>query len=157
MRIGQGIDVHPLVNGRPLILGGVTIPFDRGLAGDTDGDVLTHALMDALLGALSFGDLGSWFKPDDPDVRGQSSVNLLTRVMDLVRQERYRIVNCDTTIVAERPRMRPYVANMRNILAPHLAIAEKDLSIKATTTDRLGFLGQGEGILATAVVLLDCQ
>lgn len=155
MRIGQGIDVHPLVAGRPLVLGGALIPYERGLEGDTDGDVLTHAIVDALLGALVLGDLGTWFSPDQPGVAGASSIDLLRQTMRMVGEKGFRVIHCDSTVVAERPRLRPYIGSMRNNLAGPLGLPVDRLSIKATTTDRLGAVGRGEGILATAVVLLE--
>ncbi|POB11241.1 2-C-methyl-D-erythritol 2,4-cyclodiphosphate synthase [Sulfobacillus sp. hq2] len=153
-RIGQGIDVHPLVEGRPLIVGGVGIPYDRGLEGDTDGDVLTHALMDAILGALALGDLGTYFKSDDPRVQGASSLTLLQQVVVMMKHHGYQLVSADMTIVAQKPKMAPYILAMRENLS---RVCECDLdrmSVKATTTDHLGALGREEGIMALCVVLL---
>ncbi len=153
-RVGQGIDVHPLVEGRPLVLGGVHIPHGYGLDGDTDGDVLTHAIMDALLGALALGDLGTYFSQDQPTVAGARSVTLLTEVYAMIASRGYRIVNIDATVVAEAPKLRPHVPTMALQLADTLGIQPDQVSIKATTTDHLGAMGRREGILATAVVLL---
>lgn len=154
IRIGQGIDVHPLAPGRPLVLGGVTVPFDRGLEGDTDGDVLTHAIMDALLGAMALGDLGRWFRKGDPGIQGASSIALLGQVMTLVDQKGYQVGNLDCTVVAQRPRLRPYVSHMVSRLVPVLNASPEAVSIKATTTDRLGAIGREEGMMALAVVIL---
>lgn len=153
-RIGQGIDVHPLVEGRPLIVGGVSIPYDRGLEGDTDGDVLTHALMDAILGALALGDLGTHFKKGDPGVDGASSLLLLQKVADMMHERHYRLWSADMTVVAEHPRMAPYISAMRINLSRACSCPVDLLSVKATTTDHLGALGRGEGIMALCVVLL---
>ena len=153
-RIGQGYDVHPLVAGRPLILGGVEIPFDRGLDGHSDADVLLHALGDALLGAAGLGDLGSHFPPDDERWRDADSSDLLRRIVALVGQSGYRVINCDATVVAERPKLLPYRDAIRNRVADLLGIDSQAVGIKATTNERLGSLGRGEGIAALAVVLL---
>ena len=153
-RIGQGYDVHPLVAGRPLILGGVEIPFDRGLDGHSDADVLLHALGDALLGAAGLGDLGSHFPPDDERWRDADSSDLLRRILALVGQSGYRVINCDATVVAEGPRLLPYRDAIRNRVADLLEIDSQAVGIKATTNERLGSLGRGEGIAALAVVLL---
>ncbi len=153
-RLGQGIDVHPLVKGRPLVLAGVEIPYQYGLDGDTDGDVLTHAIMDALLGALALGDLGTYFSSDQPDVVGARSVTLLGQVNDMIRSHGYRIANIDTTVVAEAPKLRPYVPMMTVQLAEVLGLESAQVSVKATTTDHLGAMGRQEGIMAIAVVLL---
>lgn len=152
MRIGQGFDTHPLVNGRALVLGGVKIPYERGLAGDSDGDVLCHAIMDALLGALALGDLGRWFTPDN--ARGAYSLDLLGEVSRMVEAQGFWVINVDSTVVAEKPKLAPHVPLMREALADRLGVAVEAVSVKATTTDRLGALGRQEGILATAVVLL---
>ncbi len=154
MRIGQGIDVHPLVSGRPLILGGVPVPFERGLNGDTDGDVLTHALMDAILGALALGDLGKHFRADDPAVQGASSLDLLKIVVDMMRAAHYFLHSADMTVVAQAPRLSPYTAAMRKMLSQGCACPYDKISVKATTTDFLGPLGRSEGMMALAVVLL---
>ncbi|PSR33573.1 MAG: 2-C-methyl-D-erythritol 2,4-cyclodiphosphate synthase [Sulfobacillus benefaciens] len=153
-RIGQGIDVHPLVAGRDLVLGGVTIPHRFGLEGDTDGDVLTHAIMDGILGALALGDLGQYFRRGQPEVDGARSITLLQHVCDLMKEKRYVIGNVDATVVAEMPKLAPYRQQMQDILARALEVEPSQVSIKATTTDHLGMLGREEGIMAQAVVLL---
>lgn len=154
MRIGQGIDVHPLVEGRPLILGGVEIPYHRGLDGDSDGDVLTHACIDAILGALALGDLGHWFSASDPRIKGASSVTLLMQVMEVIRARGYRLSNLDSTVITQAPRLAPFIPRMRARLALGLGAPPEAVSIKATTTDGLGFLGGGQGVAALAVVVL---
>lgn len=153
-RVGQGIDVHPLVKGRSLVLGGVHIPHEYGLDGDTDGDVLTHAIMDALLGALALGDLGTYFSQDQPEVVGARSVTLLGQVGAMVAEHGYRIAHIDTTVIAEAPKLRPHVLMMRSQLASGLGLQADQVSVKATTTDHLGAMGRQEGIMATAIVLL---
>ena len=154
-RIGQGYDVHPLVRGRPLVLGGETLPFDRGLAGFSDADVVLHALGDALLGAVGLGDLGAHFPPDDPEWRDADSVDLLRRIVDLVGRAGFEVVNCDLTIIAEEPRMAPHIDSMRRRIGRILAVDAGRVSIKATTHERLGSLGRGEGIACLAVALLE--
>ncbi|HBQ96556.1 MAG: 2-C-methyl-D-erythritol 2,4-cyclodiphosphate synthase [Firmicutes bacterium] len=153
-RIGQGIDVHPLVEHRALVLGGVAIPFHKGLEGDTDGDVLTHAYMDAILGALAIGDLGTYFHANDPGVRGAKSLQLLERVAGMMTDKGYQIVSADMTVMAERPRLALFVPTMRQNLSHASGCPLDALSIKATTTDHLGAIGREEGILALATVLL---
>jgi 2-C-methyl-D-erythritol 2,4-cyclodiphosphate synthase len=153
-RIGVGYDVHRLTTGRPLILGGVEIPFQQGLAGHSDADVLSHALGDALLGAVGLGDLGRLFPDSDSQYKGISSLRLLERILFLIHQKGYKIGNLDTTIVAQEPRLAPYIEKMQAALAPVLHISVDQLSIKATTTEGLGFAGRQEGIAAYAVVLL---
>jgi 2-C-methyl-D-erythritol 2,4-cyclodiphosphate synthase len=157
MRIGTGFDVHALIAGRPLVLGGVTIPFDRGLAGHSDADVLLHALADALLGALALGDIGHFFPDTDPRWRGANSRDLLRQVMTHVGSQGWSIANVDTTIIAEAPRLAPHVPAMRANIASDLGCDVGRVSIKAKTTERLGFTGRGEGIAAEAVVLLVAQ
>ncbi|MGE5380978.1 MAG: 2-C-methyl-D-erythritol 2,4-cyclodiphosphate synthase [Methylocystaceae bacterium] len=157
MRIGQGFDVHPLVAGRKLILGGVTIAFDRGLLGHSDADVLTHAIMDALLGAAALGDIGQYFPPSDPQYAGADSLVLLKRVKNLVREDGYRIVNIDSTVIAEKPRLAEYIPEMREKIAEALEVPASCVSIKATTSEGLGFTGRGEGIAALAVALISKQ
>lgn len=153
MRIGIGYDVHPLVTGRPLILGGVTIPYERGLDGHSDADVVVHALCDALLGALALGDLGQHFPSSDARWRGVSSLRLLTHVTSLVAAQHYTLGNADMTIVAQRPRLAPYVPQMIQTLAATIGVEPGRLSVKATTTDGLGFTGTGAGIAAYVVCL----
>lgn len=154
MRIGHGFDVHALVDGRACIIGGVNIPYDKGLLGHSDADVLTHALMDALLSAARLGDIGLYFPPSDPSFEGASSLVLLSRVVALVRKAGFEIEDCDCTIAAEAPRLTPHRDNMRRNLADVMAIDEDRIGIKATTTEGLGFVGRGEGIAAWACVLL---
>ena len=153
-RIGVGYDVHRLAAGRPLILGGVEIPFPQGLAGHSDADVLSHALGDALLGALGLGDLGRHFPDSDLQYKGISSLRLLERIFFLIREKGYKIGNVDATVVAQEPKLVPYFEKIRAALAPVLQISVDQISIKATTTEGLGFAGRQEGIAAYAVVLL---
>ncbi|MGQ9687955.1 MAG: 2-C-methyl-D-erythritol 2,4-cyclodiphosphate synthase [Desulfobaccales bacterium] len=154
MRIGFGYDAHRLTPGRPLILGGVDIPHSQGLSGHSDADVLTHALGDALLGAVAAGDLGRHFPDSDPAYRGISSLSLLRRIMAIVHSQGYRPVNVDVTVVAEQPRLAPHIPQMRDNLAPILGLPSEAVNIKATTTEKMGFAGREEGIAAYAVVLL---
>ena len=154
MRVGIGYDVHPLKAGRPLVLGGVEIPFSRGLAGHSDADVLLHAIMDALLGAAARGDLGRHFPANDLRYKGISSLLLLQEVARLLDKDNYTVQNIDSIIVAQKPRLSPYLQMMQQKIAAAL-IMEKDLiSVKATTTEKLGFTGEGKGIAAHAVALL---
>jgi 2-C-methyl-D-erythritol 2,4-cyclodiphosphate synthase len=154
MRIGQGYDVHALVPGRALIIGGVEIPYERGLAGHSDADVLLHAICDALLGAAGLGDIGTHFPDTDPRYRGVNSRELLTQVVRLIRDRGFLIVNIDSTIIAQAPRMAPHIARMRENIATDLGLAVHDINIKAKTSERLGALGRGEGIAAEAIALL---
>lgn len=154
MRIGMGYDVHPLVEGRDLILGGVHIPFEKGLKGHSDADVLVHAIMDALLGAAAMGDIGKLFPDTDERYRGASSLFLLRSVGQLIAQASYRIENIDSIVVAQRPKIAPYVERMRENIARELGIDPGRVSVKATTTEGLGFIGSGEGIAAYSVALL---
>lgn len=154
IRIGNGYDVHRLVEGRPLILGGVKIPHSLGLLGHSDADVLTHAIMDAMLGALSLGDIGHYFPPSDPKWKGADSLFLLKEVNELVRGRGWQINNLDSVIVAERPKLKPHLGAMISNLATTLAINEDLIGIKATTNEKLGPVGREEGIAAYAVVLL---
>jgi len=154
LRVGQGYDVHRLVAGRPLVLGGVTVPYDRGLAGHSDADVLIHALCDALLGAAGLGDIGRHFPDTDPRYRGIDSRILLREVGELVGRAGWTTANADLTIVAEAPRLAPFIPRMRENLAADLGLAPDSVNVKATTTEGLGFCGRGEGIAALAVVLL---
>jgi 2-C-methyl-D-erythritol 2,4-cyclodiphosphate synthase len=154
MRIGFGYDAHQLVAGRPLILGGVEIPHPLGLSGHSDADVLTHAIGDALLGAVGAGDLGTHFPDRDPAYYNISSLILLARIMEIVRAKGYRPVNVDATIVAQTPRLASCVTAMAANLAPILGLAPEAINLKATTTEHMGFTGRGEGMAAYAVVLL---
>lgn len=154
MRIGLGFDAHPLVPGRPLILGGVEIPYHLGLLGHSDADVLTHAIGDALLGAVGAGDLGTHFPDRDPAYKDISSLILLQRIMKLVLDRGFRPVNVDATVVAQKPRLAPHIPEMIAKLAPILGLALEEVNIKATTTEKMGFTGREEGIAAYAVVLV---
>lgn len=153
-RIGQGFDAHRLVPGRPLVLGGVEVPHERGLEGHSDGDALLHAVADALLGALGEGDLGAWFPSSDPALRGIASGELLRRVMARVHARGLRVANLDATVVAQEPRLAPHREKMAASLAGLVDAAAGDVNLKLTSTDRLGAIGRGEGIAALAVVLL---
>lgn len=155
MRVGIGYDVHRLGKGRRLILGGVEIPFEMGLLGHSDGDVLTHAVMDALLGAAGLGDIGRHFPDSDPQYENISSLVLLVQVGQLLRGQGWRVGNIDATIVAQKPRLAPYSEAMGRHLAEALDADQAQISVKATTTDGLGFAGQGEGMAAYAVALLE--
>ena len=155
MRIGQGYDVHRLVEGRKLILGGIQIPYEKGLLGHSDADVLTHALMDALLGAAALGDIGQLFPDKDPLYEGADSVELLRKVTALLREHGYRISNTDCTIVAQRPKLAPFISAMRQNLAAAMEIEPDCVSVKATTEEGLGFSGEGLGIAAQAVALIE--
>ncbi len=154
MRIGSGFDVHRLVSGRKLILGGVDIPHDLGLDGHSDADVLIHALMDAILGALCLGDIGGHFPPSDETYRGADSMKLLDAVVAMMKERNYKIGNVDLTVIAEKPKMAPHIPMMRQNIAAALETEKENVSVKATTTEKLGFTGRGEGIAAEAVVLL---
>lgn len=154
LRIGFGYDAHRLVGGRPLIIGGVNIPHDFGLLGHSDADVLTHAIMDGLLGALAKGDIGVHFPDSDPAYKDTDSLLMLKRVMALVKQEGYMINNLDCTIVAERPKLATYIPEMKEKLAEVLEVRHDQLNIKATTTEGMGFCGQREGIEAYSVVTI---
>ncbi len=154
VRVGQGYDVHRLVEGRRLILCGVDISWEKGLDGHSDADVAVHALMDALLGALGLGDIGHLFPDTDPAYEGADSMKLLDAVMERVREKGYRVGNADVTIVAQRPKLAPYIEQMKNNLAAGLGVSAERVNVKATTTERLGFEGEGLGISAQAVALL---
>ncbi len=154
MRIGQGYDVHRLVEGRKLILGGVEIPWEKGLLGHSDADVLIHAVMDALLGAAALGDIGAIFPDSDPKYEGADSVELLRKVNALLREKGWRLGNLDATVIAQRPRLAPHIPEMRRRIAEALSASIDDVSVKATTEEHLGFTGRGEGISAQAVALL---
>ena len=151
MRVGCGYDSHRLVAGRRLVLGGVDIPFERGLDGWSDAYVLTHAVIDALCGAVGLGDIGTLFPPGDPRYQGVSSLRLLETVVGMVRERNMSVVNVDVTVLAEEPRLSPYAAEMRRRLADVLRIADDCVSVKAKTNERMGFVGRGEGIAAFAV------
>ena len=155
LRIGTGFDVHALVEGRRLVLGGVTIPHSQGLEGHSDADVLLHAVANALLGALALGDIGHWFPPGDPRFAGADSAALLAQVAAEVERKGWRTANLDCTVIAERPRLAPHIPAMRARLAALLGVALDSVSVKATTSEGLGFTGRGEGIAAQAVVLLE--
>ncbi len=155
MRVGIGYDVHAFTTGRRLVLGGVDIPFEKGLEGWSDADVLTHAAMDALLGAAALGDIGSHFPPGEPEYRNISSLELLGRVRDKLAESGWRVGNIDATVVAERPRLSDYINEMRKQLSRVLGIEVGCISIKASTSEGLGFTGRGEGIAAVAVALLE--
>jgi 2-C-methyl-D-erythritol 2,4-cyclodiphosphate synthase len=155
MRVGQGFDVHALVSGRKLVIGGVEIPHARGLAGHSDADVLLHAICDALIGAAGLGDIGRHFPDTDPRYRGIDSRHLLREVCALLRNEGLRVVNVDSTIIAESPKLAPYLEAMRANIAAEVELDVTDVNIKAKTSERLGALGRGEGIAAEAVVLIE--
>lgn len=155
MRIGQGYDVHKLVEGRDCIICGVKIPYEKGLLGHSDADVALHALSDAILGAAAMGDIGKHFPDTDPKYKGASSRALLCKVMEIVGSRGYKVVNADITVVAQKPKMSPYIDEMRANVAADLGVDIDAVSVKATTTEKLGFEGRGEGISAMAVVLLD--
>ena len=155
MRVGIGYDVHPLTSGRRLVLGGVDIPFNKGLSGWSDADVLAHAIIDALLGAAALGDIGSHFPPGEPQYKDISSLTLLKRVRDELAENSWQIVNVDATIVAEQPKLRDFIDQMRQQLSQTLGIALNQVGVKASTSARLGFVGRGEGIAACAVALIE--
>lgn len=155
MRIGHGYDVHRLVDDRKLIMGGVEIPWDKGLLGHSDADVLLHAVADALLGALAMGDIGKHFPDTDPAFKGADSMKLLQHVVGLVRGRGYRVGNLDATIIAQRPKMAPHIPAMRENIARACGVEVDRINVKATTEEGLGFTGTGEGISAHAVVLME--
>lgn len=154
MRIGMGYDVHKLVEGRKLVIGGVEIPYEKGLLGHSDADVLLHAIMDALLGAASLGDIGKHFPDTDPAYKGISSIKLLERVGKLLEENLFLIENIDATIIAQAPRMRPHIDVMRGNIAGALGITVEQVNVKATTEEGLGFTGAGDGISSQAICLL---
>lgn len=154
MRIGHGYDVHRLVEGRKLILGGVEIPYEKGLLGHSDADVLTHAVMDALLGACGMGDIGRLFPDNDPAYEGADSIKLLDEVVELIQKKRLHAGSLDVTVIAQAPKLSPYVDQMKRRLAGHLELNPDRVNVKATTEEHLGFTGTGEGIAAHAVVLV---
>lgn len=153
-RIGHGFDAHPLAEGYELVLGGVPIPYARGLAGHSDGDVLLHAIASALLGALGLGDLGAHFSSSDPRWKGAASGAFVQHALGLVRERGYALGNLDATVIAERPRLAPHQPAMRSAIAALLGASEGDVNVKVTSTDALGAIGRGEGIAAQVVVLL---
>ena len=155
MRIGMGYDVHKLVENRDLILGGVKIPYEKGLLGHSDADVLLHAIMDALLGAAALGDIGKHFPDTDPAYKGASSMELLKQVGALIEQKLYVVGNIDATIIAQRPKMAPHIEKMRENVAEALGIEKDQINIKATTEEGLGFTGSGEGISSQAIAALE--
>ncbi len=155
MRIGHGYDVHRLVEGRDLILGGVKIPYEKGLLGHSDADVLTHALMDALLGAAALGDIGKLFPDTDERFSGADSILLLRDVVGLLKKSGYEVGNADCTVLAQRPKLAPYIPSMRQRLAEAMEIPLDHVSVKATTEEGLGFTGEGKGIAAHALVLIE--
>ena len=155
MRIGHGYDVHKLVAGRKLILGGVEIPHEKGLLGHSDADVLTHAVMDALLGAAALGDIGKLFPDNDDKYLGADSIGLLKKVLAIIKDKGYKVVNIDSTIIAQRPKLSPYIDKMRETLAASMEIGLDCVSVKATTEEKLGFSGAELGIAAHAVALID--
>lgn len=155
MRIGHGYDVHKLVPERKLILGGVCVPFEKGLLGHSDADVLTHAVMDALLGAAALGDIGKLFPDNDDAYLGADSIELLKKVTCLLKNNGYKVVNIDCTVIAQMPKLSPYIDRMREILADALGVDISCVSVKATTEEKLGFTGEGLGIAAHSVALID--
>ena len=154
MRIGQGFDAHALVSGRKLVIGGVTIPHDRGLDGHSDADVLLHAICDALIGAAALGDIGRHFPDTDPQYKGVDSRRILRDTAALLTSHGWRVVNLDATIIAQAPRMAPHIPAMVANIAEDLGVAQGDVSVKAKTTEKLGFTGRGEGIAAEAIALI---
>jgi 2-C-methyl-D-erythritol 2,4-cyclodiphosphate synthase len=153
-RIGQGFDVHAFAENRPLIIGGIEIPFELGLLGHSDADVLLHTVADALLGAVGEGDIGKHFPDTDPAFKDADSAKLLAHVFSIVKEKGYVLVNADCTIIAQAPKMAPYIESMRNRIAELLETAPENINVKATTTEKLGFTGRKEGIASQAVVLL---
>ena len=155
MRIGHGYDVHRLTEGRKLILGGVNIPWEKGLLGHSDADVLVHALMDAMLGAAALGDIGKLFPDNDDAYLGADSIVLLRKVTEVLRNRGWRLSNADCTVIAQRPKLAPYIESMRETIAEAAGVESDRISVKATTEEKLGFTGSGEGIAAHAVVLIE--
>ncbi|WP_334295782.1 2-C-methyl-D-erythritol 2,4-cyclodiphosphate synthase [Aminicella lysinilytica] len=154
MRVGTGYDVHRLDPGRKLVLGGVLIPWNKGLLGHSDADVLTHALMDAMLGAAALGDIGKWFPDSSPKYEGISSIILLKKVASLLNDEGYELVNADVTVICQEPKLAGYIQAMRENIAKATGVDMAVISVKATTTEKLGFTGRGEGIAAEAICLI---
>lgn len=157
MRIGHGYDVHALAENRALIIGGVSIPYEKGLMGHSDADVLVHAVCDALLGAAALGDIGYHFPDSDPRYKGISSIKLLSHVAALLAERGYGVVNVDSTVIAQAPKLAPYISQMRANIAAAMGVEKDAVSVKATTEERLGFTGSGEGISAHAVCLIKKQ
>lgn len=155
MRIGTGYDVHELVEGRRLVLGGIEIPFEKGLLGHSDADVLIHAVMDSILGALALGDIGLLFPDTDMKYKDIDSKILLKKVVEVMKENNFQIGNVDVVVMAQRPKLRPYIDEMRSVISEILLTDVKNVSIKATTTEKLGFVGREEGIAAQAVVILE--
>ncbi|MDQ0999910.1 2-C-methyl-D-erythritol 2,4-cyclodiphosphate synthase [Neobacillus niacini] len=153
-RIGQGFDVHQLTEDRPLIIGGITIPYEKGLLGHSDADVLLHTISDACLGAIGEGDIGRHFPDTDPNFKDADSAKLMEHVWQLVKDRGYELVNADCTIIAQKPKMAPYIQPMKERIAELLNASPEQINVKATTTEKLGFTGRGEGIASQAVVLL---
>ena len=153
-RIGSGIDFHQLVEGRDFMLGGIKVPHSKGALGHSDADVLIHAICDALLGALGLGDIGTHFPDNDPQYKNIDSKILLKETMVLIKKEGYGVVNIDSTLCLQEPKIKPYVPQMQKVLAEIIGVPERDISIKATTTETLGFVGREEGVIAYATVLL---
>lgn len=154
MRVGMGYDVHKLVEGRDLIIGGINIPYEKGLLGHSDADVLIHAIMDALIGAMGKGDIGKHFPDNNNDFKGISSLNLLEKVRMLLEEENYKICNIDSTIIAQKPKMADHIQSMRKKISETLLINVDKINIKATTEEKLGFTGSGQGISSQAVCLI---
>ena len=154
MRVGHGYDVHRLVEERKLILGGVDIPYEKGLLGHSDADVLTHAVTDALLGAAGLGDIGKHFPDTDPTYKGADSLKLLDHVMEVLREKGWQVGNVDATVIAQRPKLAGFIPQMRDNLAARMGVSPEQVNVKATTEEKLGFTGSGEGIAAHAVCLL---
>jgi 2-C-methyl-D-erythritol 2,4-cyclodiphosphate synthase len=154
VRVGIGYDVHPFAEGRPLMLGGVHIEGEKGLSGHSDGDVLLHAVTDAILGACGLGDIGQHFPSDDPSYAGADSLELLRRISKLAQEYGYSVENVDAVVIAERPRLQPFIGRMRMRIASAVGLSEAQVSVKATTQDRLGAIGRGEGIAAMATALI---
>ncbi len=155
MRIGQSQDIHRLVEGRDLILGGVKIPFEKGLLGHSDADVLLHAIIEALIGALGLGDIGKHFPDNDSKYKDISSLKLLAHTKELLDKNNYKVINIDSLVIIEKPKLAPYIEQMRNNIANTLDIDIKQINVKATCSEGLGFVGQGQGAIAQAVVLID--
>ncbi len=153
-RIGQGFDVHQLTEGRPLIIGGITIPYEKGLLGHSDADVLLHTVSDACLGAIGEGDIGKHFPDTDPEFKDADSAKLMSHVWQLVKDKGYELVNADCTIIAQTPKMAPYIQQMKERIAELLEADPEQINVKATTTEKLGFTGRGEGIASQVAVLL---